>query len=177
MRTEKTYNGELMEKGSKNEEIILKWLKSLKENKKVIDLRNDVEMMKQDIDFKVIKKNGKELMIEVKSDKHIAEDKNLLFENQRINCFVDECWNYQGWGWRSNADRFIIRNPDSQEAFIFKVLELRRFIAKYITQEGKDFIRCMSIVETDSQKTTFNYLINFKEIPKSLYKKTIIKER
>lgn len=165
LRDNETYNGELMEVGKENEEIFKKWLESI--GYKVIDLRESRLAQRYDVDF-VSEKDGKSTSVEVKSDKYIKEEGNLLFENHRIYHSKKDNWFYLGWGWRSAAEKLIIRNPNTNEAFIFCFSELRKFIGKYISEKGKDLI--IEITKTDNKKTTFSYLIPMSEL-KSLYKK------
>ena len=169
MRNEKTYNGELMEKGIKNEEIILLWLKEIA--KEIIDFREFRLAQRIDVDFGIETIDGKIVLAEIKSDKWIKESGNLCFECNRINHFVVEKWFYLGWGWRSPAQKLIVRNPETRETFIFDFMELRKTIGNYISKVGKNLK--INITETDKQKTTFNYLIPMQEL-KEIYKKYII---
>lgn len=164
-RVQKTYNGHLMDLARQNEEIILAWLNRW--GKSVIDFREFRLAQRIDVDFGVETIDGQIVLAEIKSDKWISKTGNLLFENHRINHFVANHWFYLGWGWRSPAQKLIIRNPQTNATFVFNFLSLRRFIASYIGKEGKN-IR-VAIVETDDQKTTFNYLIPMKQL-ESQYK-------
>jgi hypothetical protein len=96
MREEKTYNGDLMQKGSLNEEIILTWLKI--HAKHIIDFREFRLAQRIDVDFGIETIDGKIVLAEIKSDKWIKEAGNLCFETMRINHFVDDKWFYLGWG-------------------------------------------------------------------------------
>ena len=166
MRIEKTYNGKLMEKGKQNEEVILKWFKKF--SKDIIDFREYRVAQRADIDFGIETVDGNILLAEIKSDKYINELGNLFFECYRINHFVKNKWFYLGWGWRSPAQKLIIRNPNTNEIFVFDFLALRTFIGKYVSEVGNK-IRT-TIVETDKQKTTFAFLIPMSKL-KGLYKK------
>lgn len=173
-RVDKSYSGELMRKGTENENIILRWLE--RSAKDIIDFRDFRLAQRIDVDFGIETLDGNIILAEIKSDKWIKESGNLLFECNRINHFVLEKWFYLGWGWRSPAQKLIVRNPGSGETFVFDFPLLRKFIARYVAKHGKDlehmdFIR---VVETDKQKTTFNYLIPMVEL-KGLYKKYLVK--
>lgn len=168
MKNIKTYDGELMKKGTVNEQKIINWLKKLNYN--VDDLRYNTEQQRKDIDFRVWN-SSRNFTLEAKSDIYIQEDKNFLFENQRINHYQVKNWNYQGWGWRSEQDFLIVRNPKTNEQYIFNFLRLRTFMGEYIQDQGKKIK--ISIVETDEQKTTFNFLIPMEKM-KNLYKKVYI---
>ena len=170
-RNIKTYNGDLMSVGKANEDIIFDWLKNDFKAKEIIDFREFRLAQRIDVDCGIETIDGGIVLAEIKSDKYISEAGNLLFENHRINHYVDDKWFYLGWGWRSPAQKLIIRNPKTNEVFIFDFMKLRRFVGFWVGENGK---RCnMSIVETDEQKTTFNYLIPFKEITVN-YKKYIV---
>ena len=166
MREEKTYNGDLMAKGTANESIILGWLK--KYAKKILDFREFRLAQRIDVDFGIETIDGEIILAEIKADRWISETGNLCFEQNRINHFAPNKWFYLGWGWRSPAQKLIVRNPESGETFIFNFFQLRRFVGSYIAKKGKDLK--IIIVETDKQKTTFNILIPMKELD-GLYKK------
>ena len=155
MREEKTYSGELMKKGTENEEVILNWLKTF--GKSIIDFREFRLAQRIDVDFGIETIDGKIILAEIKSDKWINETGNLCFECNRINHFVKDKWFYLGWGWRSPAQKLIIRNPETNKIFVFDFEELRKKIGEYVSQTGRNLK--MLIIETDKQKTTFNYLI------------------
>ena len=161
-RNEKSYSGELMRKGTQNENIILKWLEHSLKAKTIVDFREFRLAQRIDVDFGIETINGDYVLGEIKSDRWIRRKGNLLFEFLRINHFWINHWNYTGWGFRSPAQKLIIRNPHTNGTFIFDFLELRTFVGKYIAEMGKQ-IR-IDIVLTDTQKTTFNFLIPFKKI-------------
>ena len=169
-RAIKTYDGELMQKGITNEEIILKWLKNNSQN--IIDFREFKLAQRIDVDFGIESIDGNIVLAEIKSDKWIRESGNLLFEVNRINHYVKNKWFYLGWGWRSPAQKLIVRNPYTNQAFVFDFLELRTFIGKYVSNVGKKLET--RIVETDNQKTTFNWLIPMSEL-NGLYKKYFVR--
>lgn len=166
---EKSYNGALMQTGKTNEDILLAWLKT--KGKDVIDFREFRLAQRIDVDFGIETIDGAIVLAEIKSDRYIKKDGNLLFENHRINHFVPNKWFYLGWGWRSPAQKLIIRNPDTTETFVFDFHELRTFIGSYTHKKGKSIKFC--VVETDKQKTTFNLLIPFAEIT-APYKKILV---
>lgn len=172
MRPQKSYQGELMRKGTENEEAILEWLERY--GKDVIDFREFRLAQRIDVDFGVETIDGRIVLAEIKSDKWIEEAGNLLFECNRINHYAEENWFYLGWGWRSPAQKLIIRNPKTGDTFVFDFRRLRKFVGRYVGQVGKKLNTC--IVETDKQKTTFNYLIPMTRVA-DLYKKyTVVSE-
>jgi len=171
-RPEKSYDGVLMAKGTANENIILLWLETF--GKSVIDFREFRLAQRIDVDFGIETIDGNIVLAEIKSDKHIREDGNFLFEIFRINHFVVDKWFYLGWGYRSPAQRLIVRNPQTGDTFVFDFLKLRTFIGQHVAGQGKRLKGRIEIVETDRQKTTFNFLIPMLKI-KHLYKKYQVK--
>lgn len=172
MRNEKTYSGELMKIGKLNEDILIKWLKN--KGNHIIDFRDFRLAQRIDVDCGIETVDGNIILAELKSDKWISENGNLLFEKFRINHFAHpEKMFYLGWGWRSPAQKLIIRNPEKNEVFVFDFNKLRIFIGFYISEVGKKLI--VNIKETDKQKTTYYFLIPMKEL-KSIYKKFILQE-
>lgn len=155
MRGEKSYSGELMEKGKTNEEIVLCWLR--KYGKNIIDFREFRLAQRIDVDFGIETIDGNIVLAEIKSDKWIKESGNLCFENNRINHFAKNHWFYLGWGWRSPAQHLIVRNPIEKNLYVFEFPDLRGKIGSYISEFGKKLR--INITETDKQKTTFNFLI------------------
>lgn len=156
-RTVKTYNGSLMAKGTANEEIIMDWLRNAARD--IIDFRDFRLTQHIDVDCGIESIDGDIQLAEIKSDKHLRQEGNLLFECFRVNHFVEERWFYLGWAWRSPAQKLIVRNPSSGYTIVFDFTQLRHKIGRLISSEGKLFKRRVDIVETDTQKTTFNFLI------------------
>lgn len=172
MRSEKSYDGELMALGQSNEEIIMRWLQRFEAAREIIDFREFRLTQRLDVDCGIETLDGNIVLAEIKADRHIAADKNLLFENHRINHFAKGHWFYLGWGWRSPAQKLIIRNPETGKTFVFSFDDLREFIGGYVAEQGKSLR--MAIVETDRQKTTFNLIVPFASIPAGLYKDYLV---
>jgi len=169
MRAQKTYNGTMMQAGKSNEEAILSWLNAREQNREIIDFREFRLAQRIDVDFGIETIDGAIVLLEVKSDRWISEDGNLCFEQNRINHFVKGKYFYLGWGWRSPAQKLLIRNPETSEAFLFDFEHLRSEIGRYVAENGK---KCrVHIVETDKQKTTFNLIVPMKSFS---YKKIYI---
>jgi len=170
-RKEKSYDGEMMQKGITNEEIVYNWLKYKQDCKEIIDFRDFRLAQRIDVDFGIETIDGDIVLAEIKSDIHIRDKGNLCFECNRINHYVKDKWFYLGWGWRSPARKLIVRNPTTSETYIFDFIDLRKRIGEYIAVVGKKLI--INIYETDKQKTTFNYLIPMIEL-RGTFKKCIV---
>lgn len=169
MREEKSYNGALMATGKSNEDAVIFWLNSRDQNREIIDFREFKLAQRIDVDFGIETIDGQIVLLEVKSDKWISESGNLCFEQHRINHFVPGKYFYLGWGWRSPAQKLLVRNPNSAEAFIFDFNYLRGQVGRYVSEQGRN---CrIAIIETDKQKTTFNLLLPMSALK---YQKVII---
>jgi len=169
MRNERSYTGKMMAKGKANEEILMAWLGNY--SKDIIDFREFRLAQRIDVDFGIETLDGNILLAEIKSDRHIKEDGNLCFEVFRINHFSKIKPFYLGWGYRSPAQKIIVRNPETGYTFIFNFQELREFVGAYINKSGRN--TRINITETDKVKTTFNFLIPMNEM-KEMYKKFLV---
>ena len=157
-RQKKSYNGDMMKKGTINEDIYIEWREKM--GYKVIDNRDKRFEQFNDVDFAVVNSEGIQVTEEIKSDKNIGEFKNLFFESERIYHFAKEDENRIkiGWGWRSSAQKLIVRNPETGEIFVFNFQKLRKGVNDYIKRVGRSLeIKC---IETDKTKTTIGYLIH-----------------
>lgn len=161
-RIEKTYGGGLMAVGKETEEIIFTWLRETHQGREIIDCRGFRVSQRMDVDFGVETIDGVMVLAEVKSDKWISGTGNLFFEFSRINHYVANKWFYLGWGWRSPAQKLIVRNPKIKETYVFDFFSLRKTTAEYIGNMGKN--TKIQIIETDKQKTTFGYLIPMEKL-------------
>lgn len=168
-RPQRSYDGELMAAGKSNEDIVLSWLQSRQQNKEIIDFREFRLAQRIDVDFGIESINGDIVLLEIKSDKWISETGNLCFECNRINHYATGKWFYLGWGWRSPAQRLLVRNPGNGDAFVFDFQILRADIGRWVAEQGRR-VRQL-IIETDDQKTTFNFLVPMSVLN---YKKVVI---
>lgn len=169
VQSERSYQSELMKIGKSNEDIILDWLKKSPEAKAIIDFREFRLAQRIDVDFGIESIDGDIQLAEIKSDKMISESGNLFFETQRINHFAENHWAYLGWGWRSPAQKLIIRNPVSGDAFVFQFQKLRIRVGELVSQRHYR----LTTVYTDPVKTTFGLLIQLSKI-KPLYEKYFV---
>ncbi len=157
-----------MQKGKKNEDIIFEWLKQSKDFVQLYDFREYRLAQRIDVDCGIESIDGDIMLFEIKSDKHISENGNLFFETQRINHNAKDKWAYLGWGWRSPAQKLIVRNDNTNEAFIFDFSDLREWVGSSISKHGG-----LSKVCTDPIKTTIGILIPMEKL-KPIYKQVII---
>ena len=160
----------MMKRGRPNEIVLMRWLGM--DGKKVIDCRDFREAQEGDYDCRIIDSvDGSLVLAELKSDQYVKDWGNLCFENNRINHFVTDHWFYLGWGWRSVAEKLIVRNPDRGDTYVFKFATLRPFIGQYVAKKGRDLN--VAVIPTDDQKTTINFLIPIRKLA-GLYEKFIV---
>jgi len=145
----------MMTAGRTNEDIVIAWLKTTADE--IFDYREFRLAQHIDIDVGVQSPDGEVVLVEIKSDRWINEMGNLFFETQRVNHNLIDKWATLGWGWRSPAQMLIVRNPVTGAAYVFDLPLLRRGVANYIGNVGKNLKQ--RIVETDYMKTTFGFLI------------------
>jgi len=164
IKPEKSYNGELMNKGKKAEEIVIKWLKSLKDNvRNVIDVREWRITQRLDADIIIENIDGKLRLAEIKSDKNLGISENFLFEFMRINHFVkSDSIHYLGWAFRSPAKYLLYYAPLKNEVYRFCFEDIRKGIGKWIGNYTNPKEIRINKTLTDEQKTTFNFIINRK---------------
>jgi len=110
IKPEKSYNGKLMDTGKKAEEIVIKWLESLKESvRDVIDVREWRITQRLDADIIIENIDGKLRLAEIKSDRNLGITDNFLFEFMRINHFTkSDSIHYLGWVFRSPAKYLLL---------------------------------------------------------------------
>ena len=155
-RRTKSYNGEMMERGKKGEEVVLDWLRSIDYYKEVIDMREFRVSQRLDVDCGIETIDGSIVLAEIKTDYNLGKTANFLFEVFRINHFAnpDKVF-YLGWTFRSPAKYLLYYSPNEYRVYQFRFEYLRQTIGKYVSQHKPRF----HIEPTDDQKTTFNLLI------------------
>lgn len=159
---EQSYTGRMMKKGMANEEILHNWLLNQKDCLEVKDLRDDEWGRKHDVDFIYTRANGDKYGVEVKSDDHISEEGNFCFETQRV---YKDSHNRPGWCWFSRADLFLIRNPKTNDLFVFNVKNLRDAVW-YCLNKHPGIVRTV-LIPSDSSKTTINLLVPMSYLTKA----------
>lgn len=94
----------------------------------VIDMSNDSEYRRKDIDFRVITRNKKEeRTLEVKSDYSSQYTGNFFIEYQNDN---NKKRNYKGWYYYCEAEYICFVQQENHKAYIVKFEELKQDIKK-----------------------------------------------
>lgn len=101
----------------------------------VIDTSDNWYYREKDIDFRVITRSGKEITIEVKSDKASQITGNFFIENYNSN---NEKHNYNGWFYYCEATHICFTQPENHKAYIVRFAELKQDIEnnRYRTARG-----------------------------------------
>jgi len=164
-------NPTLLVKGQDAESIVQDFLHSWKSHiTQVEDLREDTTWQERDVDFRVHMRTGTKLLIEVKSDKWLGVSRNVLFEVLRIHhtATPEHCARL-GWSIFSGADRFFVWSPEIKSLYVFKTEDFRRAMQNYVKASRRE--ANVSIVPTDSKRTTFNILVPITYVPYLVYAK------
>jgi len=166
-RQEKTYAGELMEKGRVGETVVLEWLKANKYLKDIIDMREFRISQRLDVDCGIETTDGSLVLAEIKTDYNLGKTENFIFEIFRINHFVeaDKIF-YLGWTFRSPAKYLLYYSPNENIIYRFTFENIRKTIGLYVKENKPKIV----VVPTDGQKTTFNMLV-----PKTMFEGKIQK--
>jgi hypothetical protein len=155
----RSYDGDYKRAGVEAEVIVMAYFDQEPSIERYIDCRNDPVRQDQEIDFEVFLKNGKKIFVEVKSDAHLGESGNILFEFARINHTVlDTLFSMRrGWSTRSRATHFFYYAPYNHSLYVIKAHRLREAMQKY-THEQRAKTNLI-FVATDQIKSTINILI------------------
>ncbi|HZK43072.1 MAG TPA: hypothetical protein VFC73_02180 [Syntrophomonadaceae bacterium] len=166
-REERSYDGNLMEKGKVGERIVMDWLEKRLSCNEIIDMREFRISQRLDVDCGIETINGDIVLAEIKTDYNLGRTKNVLFEIFRINHFArsDNIF-YLGWAFRSPAKYLLYYSPREHAIYEFLFEDVRKIIGSYVAQHRPN----IQVTATDQKKTTFNMLIPFSFI-KGAYKK------
>ena len=154
----RSYNGDYMEAGRVAEEVCMAFIRS---NPKVVKLEDtrDLRVMREaDVDCAIHLYNGRCLLAEIKSDKHLGVTGNVLFEVLRINhTCKPETACVLGWSARSPAQWLLYYAPSVQRIYLGDFRDFRAAFQAY-TKAARRGTR-LDYVETDAIKSTVNVLI------------------
>jgi hypothetical protein len=158
----RSYNGDYMAAGKRAEAICMAFLRRSPSVVDMDDLRDLRPMQKADCDCTVHLMNGQVHLAEIKSDKHLGVSGNVLFEVLRINhtCEPQHALTL-GWSGRSPAQYLLYYSPTLRKLYMTSFSALQRAFQAY-TQRVREGMR-ISVVKTDSIKTTVNVLLPWDE--------------
>lgn len=158
----KSYSGDLKLVGKQAENIVLKWLRSNPTVLGVTDLSDIEQVQHTDCDFLVRFRKGGHTLAEVKSDRHMRWDGNLVFELARIyHVARPENAVQLGWSASTVARWLIIYSPTEKAIYIFPVERVRQVMQRY-TQQKRNQTKPVWI-PTDLTKSTLILLIPLSE--------------
>lgn len=157
----------MMREGRKGEDAALHFL-SMFQSDQITDVRDDPYWRERDVDFLLHKSSGAVVKLETKSDRHIAQTGNVLFELMRIHHTAGhEHCAYLGWSVFTEAHHLLVWCPPANRMYVFGVADLRRAMQAY-TRKTRQFAR-LKVVTTDTARTTINVLIPLRLVPHKVY--------
>ncbi|MBN1287861.1 MAG: hypothetical protein JXB47_20855 [Anaerolineae bacterium] len=158
-----SYSGDYMAAGRQAEEIVIAWLHDRPQVLGVDDFRALRVVQEYDVDVGIKTADGRTLLAEIKSDRHLGKTGNVLFELLRINhtCHTDHA-GALGWSLRSPATWLLYYAPAAGQVWQCRFDSFRRVFQHYTHQvrtDSAEFLRRSRVVLTDRIKTTVNLLI------------------
>lgn len=112
--------------GKSGEDIIFNLLKNDSRTKDVIDVRKEKLFQQMDIDFIQFFKNGKSVLIEVKTDSKAQETGNIAYEHtSNINFNTVGCFE------KTSAHLIYYCIPSANEILILNVQKLREYVRSH----------------------------------------------
>ena len=165
---ERSYNGDYMADGKIAEEKVFEFLERQPQVVGVDDWRDLRIVHEADVDCAIKTRDGVVTLGEIKSDSHLGQSGNVLFEILRINhtCQHEKSGTL-GWSLRSPATFFLYYAPSVGKLYICRADSLRKIFQSY-TRKARKNTR-LDWVNTDSIKSTLNVLLPW-EICKSIFK-------
>lgn len=115
--------------GKRGEKIFSRYLDMLGLEYK--DVSDVTSYQKQDIDFVVMSKTGKEWTVEVKNDTRIAQTGNIFFETiSNVHYSSNGCFN------KTTADAMVIVSESEKKLYIMTTKSLKTFV-----EDNKDHLK------------------------------------
>lgn len=164
----RSYNGDYMADGKKAEEIVMNFLRQQPDVIGVDDWSNLQIVHEADVDCAIKTRDGLVTLGEIKSDSHLGQSGNVLFEILRINhtCQHEKAGTL-GWSLRSPATFFLYYAPSVARIYICRANSLRKVFQSY-TRQARQSVNTIW-VNTDSIKSTLNVLLPW-EVCKGVFK-------
>lgn len=155
---ERSYNGGYMDAGRAAEEKVLPWLARCPWVIGVEDFRALRVMRDADVDCGIKIIDGRIVLAEIKSDRHLGNSGNFLFEFLRINHTAppDKAV-VLGWSARTPARQILYFAPSFNIVHSIEADEFRRALQEYTKQARKS--TRIDYVPTDAIKSTLSILI------------------
>lgn len=161
-RTSLFQNGGLKRLGDEGERVIEAFLRRYPGVTDVKNVTEDREWQQKDVDFLAFL-GARSLKIEAKSDRHIARNKNVLFELARIHHTSPETCAYLGWSVFSAADFLLVYNPPTRCIYQFRMPDLRSGMQQFTLATRRTLT--LRLVESDSTRSTLNVYIPLSYVP------------
>lgn len=151
-----SYYGAYMAVGRVAEELALRWLRELAAGVAgALDVREDQDCQRDEIDFRAYMADGRTLGVEVKSNSLLGVGSGVVFELLGLNIAAparDACT--LGWSARSRADLFCYYAPAVHRLYVCRANSLRAALQRY--ERGQVALKW---VPTDQVKSTLVAII------------------
>ena len=167
----RSYAGDYMARGQEGEGIVLNWLAAQPSVVEVVALRDDPAARRDDVDCRVHFADGRQMLVEIKTDDYLGRTGNLVFEMARINHGAPVDSEYLvtlGWSARSAADLFMFYGPLSERLYLLTAGGLRAGFRRFVAQlsresveRGKRFVStdALRLIPTDEGRSTLLFYI------------------
>jgi hypothetical protein len=164
----RSYNGDYMVDGKLAEEKVLEFLKRQPQVIGVDDWRDLRIVHEADVDCAIKTRDGVITLGEIKSDSHLGQSGNILFEILRINhtCQHERAGTL-GWSLRSPATFFLYYAPAVKKLYVCRADSLRGVFQSY-TRKARQNVKTIW-VNTDEIKSTLSVLLPW-EVCKDIFK-------
>lgn len=158
----RSYDGDMMDEGRVAERIVAGWLASEYDGR-VISVVDDPEWQEREVDFLVTSPTRRTaLTVEAKSDRHIANSGNVLFELARVHHTASTVA-YNGWSVFSQAELLVVYCPPASSLYVMRMQHLREGLQAYC-RAVRGAMRVI-VTPTDTDRTTINVLIPMDYVP------------
>jgi hypothetical protein len=147
-----------MQRAKEAEARVMDFLKKRPDVLGVMDWRELQVQQEADIDIAIKTRDGRITLAEIKSDSHLGVTNNVLYEVLRINhTCAHEHATTLGWSGRTPAQFILFDAISVKKIYQIRTEDFRKALQEYTRVARKNIN--VSIVPTDSIKTTVNILI------------------
>lgn len=154
----RSYDGDYQAAGKVAEEVCLRFLRHSPSVLRLEDTRALRVLQEADVDCVLHLYDGRCLLAEIKSDRHLGVSGNVIFEVLRVNhtCESEKSC-VLGWSARSPAQWLLYYAPSVQRIYVCRFANLRAAFQEY-TRTVRQGTR-LNWVSTDAIKSTVNVLL------------------
>lgn len=152
---QRTYRGDYKQVGQEAESVVISFLKQQFQGIQFEDVRQDRCFQMLDVDLIAQLPDGRKLMLEIKSDRHLGKG-NFLVEVLRKYASGGAIL---GWLYRSRADYVLFWASEIKRIYVCDLQKLREYVA------GKRGLEIRQI-QTDRETETLVFLLSEEDLKK-----------